>query len=101
MNTRDFILVGAGAVVGYLLVGVMNKKKIVSNETTGATNLPDTSSKTLPPLTKENSEETLVDPKLATCKENWVKFSKNKRFRSEEEKQSTYDKFMENCLIRT
>jgi repressor of nif and glnA expression len=112
MNTRDFILVGAGAVVGYLLVGVMNKKNSVSNETTGATSLTDTSSLTVPPIsTKSKSDtsvtsvvkggETLVDPNLAVCKENWVKFSKNKRFRSEEERQSTYDKFMENCLIRT
>jgi len=109
MNTRDFILVGAGAVVGYLLVGVMNKKNSVLNETTGATNLPDTSSKTVPPSsttdTTENAststgQETLTDPKLATCNENWSKFSRNKRFRSKAEKQSTYDKFIETCLVR-
>jgi len=109
MNTRDLILVGAGAVVGYLLVGVMNKKKSVSNETTGATNLPDTSSKTLPPSsttdTSENAststgQETLTDPKIATCNENWSKFSRNKKFRSQESKQSTYDKFIENCLVQ-
>ena len=48
MNTRDFILVGAGAVVGYLLVGVMNKNKAVVQTSTDTTNLPDTSSQTAP-----------------------------------------------------
>ena len=111
MNTRDLILVGAGAVVGYLLVGVINKKKSVSSETTGATSLPDTSSKTEPPIsTTDTSENTgtsvatggevLTDPKVVTCNENWSKFSRNKRFRSTEEKQSTYDKFIETCLVR-
>lgn len=100
MTTRDLILVGAGAVVGYLLVGVISKKNSVSNETTGATNLPDTSSQTLPPAITENSEEALIDPNLAICKENWIKFSRNKRFRSAEEKQNTYDKFIETCLVR-
>lgn len=100
MNTRDFILVGAGAVVGYLLVGVINKKKPVSNETTSEISLPNKSSQTLPPATTESSEEKFIDPNLVICKENWVRFSKNKRFRSEEERQSTYDKFISNCLIR-
>jgi hypothetical protein len=113
MNTRDLILVGAGVVVGYLLVGVMNKKKVDSK--VDKISLPDTSSQTVPPTsttdikgTKETAiaststgQETLVDPKLATCNENWSKYSRNKKFRSTEEKQSTYDKFIETCLVRT
>lgn len=35
MNTRDVILVGAGVVVGYLLVGYMKKSK--DNSVTGST----------------------------------------------------------------
>lgn len=111
MTTRDLILVGTGAVVGYFLVGVINKRNSVSNETTEATSLPDTSSKTVPPnSTIDTSEsagasavtdgEILVDSKLATCNENWSKFSRNKPFRSTAEKQSTYDKFIETCLVR-
>ena len=33
MNTRDVILVGAGVVVGYLLVGYLNKSKDNAQET--------------------------------------------------------------------
>lgn len=33
MNTRDIVLVGAGVVVGYLLVGYMKKKNQGSNST--------------------------------------------------------------------
>ena len=47
MNTRDFILVGTGAVVGYLLVGVMNRNKALTAIET-VTSLPDTSSQTAP-----------------------------------------------------
>jgi hypothetical protein len=56
MNTRDFILVGTGAVVGYLLVGVMNRKKAITTMETG-TNLPDTSSQTAPIDCEKNWEE--------------------------------------------
>jgi hypothetical protein len=124
MTTRDIILVGTGALAGYLLVGVLNKKKPVSDRTSNGTSLPDTSSQTVPPsknaendLTGTSSpvlnklkpnrvkppkvQKTLTDPKLANCNENWSKYSRNKRFRSTEEKQSTYDKFIETCLVRT
>jgi uncharacterized membrane-anchored protein YhcB (DUF1043 family) len=33
MNTRDIVLVGAGVVVGYLLVGFLNKSKDNAQET--------------------------------------------------------------------
>jgi hypothetical protein len=101
MTTKDFILIGAGAVVGYLLVGVVNKKKTVLDETKDATALPDTSSQTLPPNSTTETKESVVDPNLVICNENWNKFSKNKRFRSQQDKQSTYDKFIETCLVRT
>ena len=124
MNTRDFILVGAGAVVGYLLVGVMNKKNSVSSEAKGEVSLPDKSSQTVPPsamgekdtttgtpapvlygsnkkqVRPPKQKETIADPNLATCNENWSKYSQNKRFSSQEAKQSTYDKFIETCLVR-
>jgi hypothetical protein len=47
MTTRDFILLGTGAFVGYILVGVMNRNKALTAIETG-TNLPDTSSQTAP-----------------------------------------------------
>ena len=39
MNTRDIVLVGAGVVVGYLLVGYLKKSKdgSVTGTTTGST----------------------------------------------------------------
>ena len=60
MNTRYFVLVGAGAVVGYLLVGagavvgyllvgIINKNKGVLGG--DSTSFPDTSSQTVPPNT--------------------------------------------------
>jgi hypothetical protein len=36
MKTRDLVLVGAGLVVGYLLVGYLNKSKDNAQELTGA-----------------------------------------------------------------
>jgi len=36
MNTRDIVLVGAGVVVGYLLVGYLNKSKDNAQETMGS-----------------------------------------------------------------
>jgi predicted metal-dependent HD superfamily phosphohydrolase len=37
MNTRDVMLVGAGVVVGYLLVGFLNKSKDNAQASTGST----------------------------------------------------------------
>jgi len=47
MTARDFILVGSGVVIGYLLVGIVNKKEEVFGIT--ETVLPDASSLTIPP----------------------------------------------------
>ena len=54
MDTRDFLLVGAGAVVGYLLVDKMNKNK--AGSAVGITSLPDTSSQSVPPATTGSSQ---------------------------------------------
>ena len=51
MNTRDFILVGAGAFVGYLLVGVMNRDKISMQLEQGAEDILDIFPETSPPQT--------------------------------------------------
>ena len=37
MNTRDIVLVGAGVVVGYLLIGYLNKPKNNAQSSTGST----------------------------------------------------------------
>lgn len=37
MNTKDVLLVGAGVVLGYLLVGYVNKTKANAQATTGST----------------------------------------------------------------
>ena len=115
MNTRDFILVGAGAFVGYLLVGVMNRDKIIMEMEEGVDNLidilPETSaSQTLPPATAGSSTagttqiiepevvETVVDPRLAYCEDNWTRYAMTMRFGSEEEAQKVHDDFIQNCL---
>ena len=117
MNTRDYILVGAGAVVGYLLVGIINKNNAVAGTSiTGATNLPDVSSQTVPPATTDGSStnltdnmgttatadsgETLVDPRVSLCEESWAKFASTHRFGSAEQGQRTKDNFMTNCLAK-
>ena len=37
MNTKDVLIVGAGVVLGYLLVGYVNKTKAKNQATTGST----------------------------------------------------------------
>ena len=45
MNTKDVLLVGAGVVVGYLLVGYMDKAKASSQATKDAQTLADDKAK--------------------------------------------------------
>jgi|688.fasta_scaffold2003133_2 hypothetical protein len=45
MNTKDVLLVGAGVVVGYLLVGYMDKAKSSSQATKDAQTLADDKAK--------------------------------------------------------
>jgi hypothetical protein len=109
MNTRDFLLIGAGAVVGYLLVGVIKNNKPVAGDDT--TSLPNTSSQTLPPDTvggsnssnqtqSQTGQETLVDPRLTLCEENWTSFSQTVHFGSEQQLNATKSNFITNCLAR-
>ena len=122
MDTRDFLLVGAGAVVGYLLVDKMNKNKAGTG--VGTTSLPDTSSQSVPPATTRDTndttgtpapviygsnpsqprppkgQETLVDPRLTLCEENWNKYAQTMRFGSAEQAQATHDNFITSCLAK-
>jgi hypothetical protein len=116
MNTRDYILLGAGAVVGYFLVGIVNKNKSFEQKSTlGATNLLDVSSLTIPPATTGGSSvnvndttgtpastggETLVDPRVSLCEENWAKFASIRKFGSQEQAQRTKDNFIASCLAK-
>ena len=115
MNTRDFILVGAGALVGYLLVGIINRDKIIMEMQEDTENildiLPETSaSQTLPPATTDGSTagttqikepevvETMVDPRLSYCEDNWSRYAMTMRFGSEEQMLETKKNFIEQCL---
>jgi hypothetical protein len=118
MNTRDFILIGAGVLVGHILVGILNRDKISMEMEQVAQalddSLPQTSpSQTLPPappattgsttagttqIKEPEVTETQTDPRIAFCNENWAKYSMTRRFGSEEEAQKVYDDFIENCL---
>jgi hypothetical protein len=115
MNTRDFILVGAGALVGYLLVGVMNRDKIIMEMEQGAETLldvlPETSpSQTLPPATTGSSTagttqikepevvETIIDLRVSYCEDNWSRYAMTMRFGSEEQMLETKKNFIEQCL---
>jgi len=57
MNTRDLMLVGAGVVVGYLLVGFLNKSKD-NAQTTGSASSVDQAK--LADCTKKIEEEMAV-----------------------------------------
>jgi hypothetical protein len=91
MNKKDIILVGVGALVGYFLVGFINKNKA------DKTGLPDTSAQTLPPAT---GGETLVDPKLTSCEEKWAEYSAKMRPASVEQAKAKHDAFIADCLAK-
>ncbi len=63
MNTRDIVLVGAGVVVGYLLVGYLNKSKDNAQESTGS------------------SEPTVDQAKLADCTKKFEERMKTTTFK--------------------
>ena len=107
MNKRDLILVGVGLLVGYVVFKGKNRKTTIIEDI----KLPDTSAQTLPPDTKETPAEagttqiqepevveTLDSPKIALCKEKWIKFSETQKFGSQEQMQNTYDNFMTSCV---
>jgi hypothetical protein len=103
----------------------MNRDKIIMEMEEGVDNLldilpetapsqtlpPATSAfQTLPPATTSSTTagttqikepevvETMVDPRLAFCEDNWTKYAMTMRFGSEEEMKRTRDNFIENCL---
>ena len=107
MNRRDIILVGAGFLFGYVVVKALNRKTTIKEDG----KLPDSSSQTLPPAsTNQTAEagttqieepevvETLDTPKIAVCKEKWIKFAETQKFGSQEQMQNTYDNFMTSCV---
>ena len=122
MHTRDFLLVGAGAIVGYFLADKMNKNKAGSS--VGTISLPNTSSQTVPPAEIQSGndstgtpapviygidpsqprppkgQETLVEPRLTLYEENWNKYAQTKRFGSAEQAQTTHDNFVTSCLAK-
>lgn len=102
MNTRDILLVGAGLVAGYLLVGVINKNKAVTGiNTTGTTTLPDTSAQTVPPASTDGGTNVSQDPRLVACEEKWNQYASKVRFGSSEQMQATHNNFITNCLATT
>jgi hypothetical protein len=107
MNRRDIILVGAGFLLGYVVVKTLNRKTTIKEDS----KLPDTSTKTLlPASTSQTAEagttqieepevvETLDTPQVVICKEKWLKFAETQRFGSQEQMQNTYDNFMTSCV---
>lgn len=95
MNSKDVGLLIAGVIAGHLLASYLRMKRETAKDTTS---LPNTSSQTLPPDTV--GQETLVDPRLTLCEENWANYSKTKRFGSEEQLNATKNNFITNCLAR-
>jgi len=80
MNTRDIVLVGAGVVVGYLLVGYLNKSKDNAQETM-------------------DSEEPMVDQaKIDACNKEVADFMATAKFGAgvdlEKMKKDTFDACM-------
>lgn len=101
MNTRDFLLLGSGALVGYLLVGIINKREAKTEvASVEETPLPDTSSQTLPPATSGGSGETLIDPKLTPCEQAWTKISMTARYSSQKAMETAKAKFIATCLAK-
>jgi len=110
MNTRDFLLLGSGALVGYLLVGIINKREAKTEVVSaGETLLPDTSSQTLPPATTSGSEVKfptglIIDPKealdLNSCQEAWSKFAMTAKYSSQKAMETARDKFIATCLAK-
>lgn len=102
MDNRDILLVGGGLFIGYLLASKKRSKDLSTSNV-----VSNTQSQTLPPATAggsvvanetSQSGETLVDPKIDFCKQNWIEYSKTKRFGSSESMQNTYDNFMTSCI---
>jgi hypothetical protein len=110
MDKRNIIIFGAGFLVGYLFLKVINKNKTIREDV----RLPDNSSQKLPPASTNQSYESgitkieepevidkLEDPKITECKNKWIKFAEKRKFSSEEQAQNTYDNFMTSCVAQS
>jgi hypothetical protein len=108
MNKREVILFGVGFLVGYMVIRA-TKNNVVLNSTTQS--LPNTYAETIPPATagtvagttqiqEPEIVETVEDPKIAYCKEKWIKFAETRKFSSAEQEQTTYDNFMTSCVTQ-
>ena len=112
MDKRGIILFGVGFLVGYMVIRA-TKNNVVFNPETQS--LPDTFAETIPPATVETVEkvegttkiqepeivETVDTPKIAGCKEKWIKFAETRKFASSEQEQATYDNFMTSCVTQS
>lgn len=109
MNKREVILFGVGFLVGYLVIRATKNNVVINPETQ---TLPDTFADTIPPAMVETVSgttqiqepeviETVDDPKIAYCKEKWIKFAETRKFPSAEQEQATYDNFMRSCVVQS
>ena len=82
MNTRDIVLVGAGVVVGYLLVGYLNKSK---ENAQGAM----------------ESEEPIVDQaKVDKCNEQVSLLMQTAKFATTEAQEAFKKQAFEECMAK-
>jgi hypothetical protein len=109
MNKREIILFGVGFLVGYMVIRATRNNVVTSPVTQ---NLPNTFAETIPPATagtvagttqiqEPEVVETVEDPKIAGCKEKWIKFAETQKFGSQEQMQNTYDNFMTSCVAQS
>ncbi len=109
MNKREIILFGVGFLVGYMVIRATKNNVVVNPETQS---LPDTFAETIPPATagtvagttqiqEPEVVETVEDPKIALCKDKWIKFAETRKFGSAEQEQATYDNFMTSCVSQS
>jgi len=111
MNKREIVLFGVGFLVGYMVIRA-TKNNVVLNPATES--FPNTFADTIPPKTAETIVnegttkiqepeiiETVDDPKIAGCKEKWIKFAETRKFGSAEQEQQVYDNFMTSCVVQS
>lgn len=94
MNKKDIVLLILGVTVGHLLSTYLRIKRENASMKTNLTNSENQEQ-------SKTGQETLVDPRIAICEENWADYSKTKRFGSEEQLNTTKDNFITSCLAKT
>lgn len=107
MKNRNVILFGVGFIIGYFLIKSKTKSSINKSENQV---FKDTLSQTEPPkvlggetaeLIEVKKTEEIIDPRIEACKEKWIKFAETQKFGSQEQMQSTYNKYMTNCVAQS